>query len=531
MEMNAPAACDEEERRVRRALLAHLGQEFMAPVSSIVGYADILIEEARERSLDGYLPDLERIAAASAALQSLLRSVLARDPMEDDATFDRARLRHDLRTPINAIKGYGEMLAEDAESDGEDALRADLDKLLDAADGMLKRIDALVDFNGAVFSGTAQDAAISPGAIAAARTIRSVAAAPSRPAPKGRILIVDDNASNRDLLSRQLLRAGHTPVEADGGHAALARVSEETFDLVLLDLIMPEISGYDVLHQLKADPHTRDIPVLVMSALDELDSTIRCIEAGAVDFLSKPIDTTLLYARISASLENKQLRDREKDMLLEIQQEKARYEDLLLSILPRPIVDRINNGEQMIADEVEAVTILFVDIVNFTPMAGRQSATALVRFLNEIFSAFDELTQRFGGEKIKTIGDAYMVAFGLPDSRPDHVEAAALLAREILGTVGSNLRSPDDQPVTLRLGMHTGPAIAGIIGQRKFSFDVWGSTVNVASRMESHGEPGRIHVSENVAQALSGKFAFVERGLVEVKGAGAMRTFFLGDPL
>jgi adenylate cyclase len=518
------AARDKEEQRVQRAVLAHLRQEFMAPASSIAGYAEILLEEARDKSLDGYLPDLERIAAAGRSLQSLLRSVLTHDSAREKSSFNHAELRHDLRTPINAIKGYGEMLAEDAESDGHAALLADLGKLLGAADGMLKKIDALVDFH------EQRDGEMAAGAIEAARSIRSVTAGSARPTIKGRILIVDDNASNRDLLSRQLVRVGHTLVEADGGHAALTKISEEKFDLVLLDLIMPEIGGYDVLCRLKEEPQTRDIPVIIMSALDEIDSTIRCIEAGAIDFLPKPIDSILLHARIGASLENKFLRDREKEMLMEIQQEKARNEDLLLSILPRSIVDRINNGEQMIADQVDAVTILFADIVGFTQMAGSQSAVELVQFLNNIFSVFDGLTQKMGGEKIKTIGDAYMVAFGLPDPRPDHVKAAAMLARAMLDEA-PNFRGPGGVPVTLRLGVHTGSAIAGVIGQRKFSFDVWGNTVNIASRMESHGEPGRVHISESVAKALAGQFSFVERGLIDMKGTGAMRTFFLDAPL
>src|SRR5581483_1150890 len=194
------------------------------------------------------------------------------------------------------IKGYGEMLAEDAESDGHTGLLADLGKLLAAADGLLKRIDALVNFN---VSDSA--AANEAGAIDAVRAFRSVAQGPARAEIKGRILIVDDNPSNRDLLHRQLVRGGHTPVEAEGGHAALQKLIEEKFDLILLDLLMPEISGYEVLHRLKEELSTRDIPVIIMSALDDLDSAIRCIEAGAVDYLSKPVDSTLLHARIGAS--------------------------------------------------------------------------------------------------------------------------------------------------------------------------------------------------------------------------------------
>jgi class 3 adenylate cyclase len=395
---------------------------------------------------------------------------------------------------------------------------------------MLKRIDALVDFRG----GTAEGAAARPpegmgGIVEAVRAIRAVAAAPVGPDVRGRILVVDDNASNRDLLGRQLSRAGHIVTEAEGGHAALSRLANAAFDLILLDMMMPDISGYEVLSRLKAQPATSEIPVIMISALDDLDSVMRCIEAGAVDYLLKPFEPTLLRARIGSSVENKLLRDREKVMVEELRREKARSEDLLLSILPRSIVDRINAGETMIADHVDDVSILFADIVGFTQMASRQTASDLVQFLNSIFTAFDGLSARFGAEKIKTIGDAYMVAFGLPDPRPDHAEAAALQARAMLDEI-DRFHTDGGAKIGLRIGIHSGPAVAGVIGQRKFSFDVWGNTVNIASRMESLSELGKIHVSETVAHTLANRFSFTDRGLIEVKGAGLMRTFFLDDP-
>ena len=516
----------QDAKRVQRALLAHLRQEFIAPAAAIVGYTDILIEDAQRLSLDAFLPDLKRIQSAGQSLHRLLQSVLANGQTGDAAPFDAAKLRHDLRTPINAIKGYGEMLAEDA-AEADPALLEDLGKLLTAADGMLKRIDALVDFRG--------DSEVRPpadmgGVIEAVRAIRSVAGGPIGPEVRGRILIVDDNASNRDLLGRQLARAGHTVANVDGGHAALDRLAGEEFDLILLDMMMPDISGYEVLRRLKAQDGTADVPVIMISALDDLDSVTRCLEAGAVDYLLRPFDPALLRARIGSSLENKILRDREKVMVEELRREKARSEELLLSILPRAIVDRINGGATMIADHVEEVTILFADIVGFTQMASRQTPGDLVRSLNAIFSVFDDLSQRFGGEKIKTIGDAYMVAFGLPHPHADPAFAAARQAHAMLDEV-RRIRGADGAPIDLRVGIHTGPAVAGVIGQRKFSFDVWGSTVNIASRMESHGEPGRIHVSQAVADALAGRFAVSDRGAVEIKGAGPMRTYFLGPPL
>ena len=517
---------DDDAVHLRRALVAHLRQEFTAPAAAIVGYVDILIEEAHRLSLASYLPDLERIRSAGQAMHDLLQSVLTQEHSKAAPQFDPAKLRHDLRTPINAIKGYGEMLAEDVTEAKQDVLLFDLERLLTAAKGMLERIDALVEFKAQPAQTPIADAA---GISQAVRAIRA-ATEPVAAEIRGRILVVDDNATNRDLLTRQLSRSGHEVAEAEGGLEALARLERDTFDLILLDLMMPVISGFEVLGRLKANPRTRDIPVIMISALDDLDSIVRCIEAGAIDYLPKPYEAVLLRARIGASLENKLLRDREKLMTEEIKREKARNEALLLSILPGPVVDRIHAGETMIADDVEEATILFADLVGFTQFAGRRPPGELVKFLNSVFSLFDDLSHRFGGEKIKTIGDAYMVAFGLPEPRADHAEAAAQMARAMLVGI-DGMRAGENAPLALRIGIHTGPMVAGIIGQRKFAFDVWGNTVNIASRMESHGEPGQIHISEAVFRELDGRFAFQDRGEIQIKGSGPMRTFFLGDPL
>jgi class 3 adenylate cyclase len=270
----------------------------------------------------------------------------------------------------------------------------------------------------------------------------------------------------------------------------------------------------------------------MISALDELESIVRCIEAGAVDYLPKPFAPPLLRARIRASLENKFLHDREREMMQEIRDAKERNEALLLSILPKAVVDRINDGASMVADHISEATILFADLVDFTPFSAGMPPSDVVGFLNLIFSEFDRLAERFGAEKIKTIGDAYMVAVGIPEPREDHAETCARLAlamRESLETI----KVETGAPVRLRIGLHSGPAVAGVIGERKFAYDVWGSTVNIASRMESHGVPNRIHVSKTVAQRLDGKFMLSPRGPLEIKGAGLMETFFLdaeGEP-
>ena len=199
--------------------------------------------------------------------------------------------------------------------------------------------------------------------------------------------------------------------------------------------MMPGISGYDVLTLLKRDPRFREIPVIMISALSELDSIVRCIEAGADDYLAKPFDPTLLRARVGSSLEKKHLRDREREMVEALRIEKERSEQLLLNILPKAIVTRLNCGETVIADQLSDVTILFSDLVDFTRLSSQLSARDLVRLLNGLFSEFDRLALGLGVEKIKTIGDAYMLAGGLPEPRTDHAHAVADMALAMIEAV------------------------------------------------------------------------------------------------
>jgi class 3 adenylate cyclase len=180
----------------------------------------------------------------------------------------------------------------------------------------------------------------------------------------------------------------------------------------------------------------------------------------------------------------------------------------------------------MVADHIPEATILFADLVDFTPFAGKMAAVDVVSFLNRVFSTFDRLADRFGAEKIKTIGDAYMLAVGIPEPREDHPEAAARVALAMIDAL-ETLKAETKAPIRLRIGLHTGPAIAGVIGERKFAYDIWGATVNLASRMESHGTPDRIHISKALARRLEGKFNLTARGPIEVKGAGLMETYFL----
>jgi adenylate cyclase len=213
-------------------------------------------------------------------------------------------------------------------------------------------------------------------------------------------------------------------------------------------------------------------------------------------------------------------------LMQELEEERARSHTLLLNVLPQPIIDRLGAGEEVIADRYDAVTVLFSDLVGFTSISSELDPTVLVAELNRLLSRFDALCEEAGVEKIKTIGDAYLAVGGLPGTRPDHVAATADLAVGMLDAIRELGEGPGPG-WRIRIGIHTGPVVAGVIGTRKFVYDVWGDTVNIASRLEAAAEPNHIHVSEPVAERLRGQFELEPRGSVELKGKGETTTFFL----
>ena len=210
----------------------------------------------------------------------------------------------------------------------------------------------------------------------------------------------------------------------------------------------------------------------------------------------------------------------------ELDLEREKSERLLLNVLPASIAARLKQTEGVIADGFPEVTVLFADIVDFTGRSERITPEQVVEVLNDLFSALDRLTRQRGLEKIKTIGDAYMVVGGLPEPRTDHAEAVADMALAILGEVAGR-SDPGGRPLQVRIGIDTGPVVAGVIGTSRFSYDLWGDTVNTASRMESHGIPGCIQVTGRTYRRLRGRYRFQRRGPIPVKGKGDIVTYFL----
>jgi class 3 adenylate cyclase len=250
------------------------------------------------------------------------------------------------------------------------------------------------------------------------------------------------------------------------------------------------------------------------------------LELGAIDYIYKPISPAIVKKRVKNHLELKRLHDQEKAYLKQIEREKEKLDLLLANILPDSIADQLKECQNVIAESFAEITVMFIDLVGFTELSGQIPAVKLVLILNEIFSTFDSLAEKHKLEKIKTIGDSYMVVGGLLPEQKNHAEIIADMALDIIDVI-ARYEGPDGESFNIRIGINTGPVIAGVIGKKKYSFDLWGETVNIASRMESQGEAGRIQVTESTYQLISSKYHFEKREPIDVKGKGEMQTYFI----
>ena len=344
------------------------------------------------------------------------------------------------------------------------------------------------------------------------------------------ILIVDDNDDNRYTLQLLLESDGHERItSASGGNEALALLDKEKFNLVLLDMMMPDLNGDEVLKIIKGNPNTRDIPVVMISADGDTEKVSKCIEFGADDYLPKPFNPTILRARIGAALRQESLRALQTEYLGKMEQAKKDSDNLLKNMLPAEIAVRLRNGESNIADHFDEATVIFADVVGFGKITAQMKAFEIVGCLNRLFSEFDQLADDVGVEKIKTIGDNYMAVAGVPTPRSGHARVAAKLALDMIAAAG-RLQSRLPVPFPIRIGLHSGPVMAGVIGTRKLGYDVWGDTVNVAARVEAASQPNRVLVSATTAKMLGAEFVLDGPHNMQTKDARVLETFFRQPP-
>ncbi|MGF1518931.1 MAG: adenylate/guanylate cyclase domain-containing protein [Nodosilinea sp.] len=367
-----------------------------------------------------------------------------------------------------------------------------------------------------------------------------------------------------------LLRAaGHGVCQASGEDDIIAAAEADSPNLILLVIDQFDPAAMRLCHRLKKRPGTRHIAVVVVGQDQALARRLRAFEFGVVDYIDQGLWAEEAAARIRAQVATHRLQSRLRqqaqravsagsatNLLADLQKalrrqaqllqaqnqqlqqemqereqaqqalrlEQQKSEQLLLNILPRAVVDQLKQLEGSLAERFDNVTILFADIVNFTPLAAQISPLELVNWLNQIFSTFDRLAEQYQLEKIKTIGDAYMVVGGLPLPREDHVEAVMEMALA-MQEAATRIARKDGQEFQLRIGINTGQVVAGVIGIKKFSYDLWGDAVNIASRMESQGSPGKIQITEATYERLKHRYAFEDVGQVMVKGHGYLTTY------
>lgn len=326
----------------------------------------------------------------------------------------------------------------------------------------------------------------------------------------GSILVVDDNRMNRLMLARGLEQQGHQVSFAENGRQALEMMQNQAFDLVLLDIEMPEMNGYEVLEHLHANPHWRDIPVIMISAVDEIDSVVKCIEMGAADYLNKPFNPVLLKARVNASLEKKRLLDKQRELFRKFATDEV-AEELLTS-------------DFSLGGKLVDATVLFCDIRSFTTLAESQSPEETIELLNAYYALIIDATASAGGIVSLMAGDGLMSIFGAPLARADHRQQSVQAAMQMIAHIdlfNQEQALLQRAPIAIGIGIASGAVIAGFVGtQRRATYTCIGDTVNLASRLESHtkvvGQP--IVIEENTRLGLDSNIQVVPQGEVQIRG-------------
>jgi adenylate cyclase len=350
---------------------------------------------------------------------------------------------------------------------------------------------------------------------------------------KAKILVVDDQPANVTLLERMLAGAGYESVASTLDPRAVCALHEtHCYDLILLDLQMPGMDGFEVMEGLKHVERDGYLPVLVITAQPE--HKLRALRAGAKDFISKPFDVAEVLTRVHNMLEVRLLHaelrrknDELKKLFDEVVAVRKVAERLALNVPPDSIAARLQARPDVSADSFADATVLIADVVGLAELTPAVSAEQLALLLEEVFTGFDDLTEERGLKKIKTLGNSYMAAAGVPGRSGDHAVRAVHLSLDLIDAL-DRFNERSGYALQVRIGIATGAVVAGVIGRSMYLYDVWGDAVNIASRMESHGVAGRVQVSESTRRRLGEAFVLEERGALEVEGAGDVRTWFVG---
>jgi CheY-like chemotaxis protein len=523
-----PAGDDEagappDPERVRRAALGHVRHELRTPINAILGYSEMLLED--EPPGDA-AEDLARIRDGGRQLLGLVDSILDAGRIASDSGRDvesyAAQIEADLRTPITSVVGYCEMLIEGEAEAGRTAMTADLERILRAARSLLETSGDIVRVAGEAGSATrvTDSSAMASGVLA---KLRPVAAGDSD--GEGSLLVVDDNETNRDLLTRQLARHGYMVATAKDGAEALEQMERQEFDLVLLDVIMPNMDGVEALKRIKADERLRDTSVIMLSSIDEVDSAVRCLQLGAEEYLSKPVEGALLEARIRANLEVRHLRTRERLLTERLAADQAILDGLVTRGIPASMAARARAGAETVVETwpSAAALCLVLDPVPF----GAGAMDEYVAFLADAMSHFEDTAADFEDVAALVAGRSGLIAasFGEDDEAPV-ATALADLARDFL----AGLAVQDPAAVTLfRGGLHAGPMIGSLLASPRPRFDLWGEAVDTARSVAELADPGSVLVTPPARSLLDEEVGLDSVGVRDVGTRGSMRLHRLKD--
>jgi class 3 adenylate cyclase len=430
-----------------------------------------------------------------------------------------ARLRHDIRTRLDQILGYSELLEEEAESRGLDGFLPDLHRIRAAGEGILELVDGLLE----VPESEAPRAASASDSDAKANGVGSASQEPGT-SQQGKLLVVDDDEPSRDMLARRLRKRGYEVEVADSGRAALRKIESDRFDLVLLDFMMPEMSGIEVLENLRPTWSANELPVIMVTGKEASRDMVEAFRAGANDYVTKPVDLPVALARIRTQVALK----RASESLLQLTGQVELRNQMIRQVFGRYLTDEVvegllENPEGLrFGGEKRRITVLFADLRGFTTMAEKLPPEKVVTLVNGFLAVMSEVIIDFGGTIDEFLGDAILVLFGAPVEREDHARAAVACATRMqlaMEAVNENNREQGLPEIEMGIGISTGEVVVGNIGsEKRAKYGVVGHTVNLAARIQSQTRGGQILIAATTREDAKGDIRVTGETEVALKG-------------
>ncbi|RPI39297.1 MAG: adenylate/guanylate cyclase domain-containing response regulator, partial [Betaproteobacteria bacterium] len=485
------------------------------PMNAILGYCDVLIEEAAALGVEAFLPDLRHLHAESNRMLERINDAVP--PVSEDAGRDldavRTRARESLFAPSRALLNEAQSIF--AKAGDVEAARPDFERLVSAANKLMVLVEGL-----ARPADGEQDRALSRSVQQTLNRLRPAAAQPT--SSGGTLLVVDDNALNRDLLTRQLVREGYNVLAVGSGREALETLRLHDFDLILLDVIMPEMDGVQLLDEIERDANLSGIPVIMMSALDEIGGVARCLEKGAADYLIKPADPVLLRARVRSTLQIRHLRADLRSAEAELEENAAAIGRLARSLAPPAIAASIDGRGLSAPVQYPEVTAVVVRIEGVDALAARRPGD-IAGLLAQAFEIFEQGSAAAGLDLTRIADRSFTAIVGATAWTEQHADLAADFALDVRRAFAAHLHAAP-QPLHVRIGVHTGVLTTGLAGGDRLVFGLWGDAVSTADAIAACAPLGEVQLSNATCAKLSSRFVLDPPVVIDVPGRGHLPT-------